>query len=156
MVYTDKENEIINPLKTIWIENGFSTETNEWVKTFGEDLTKSSDGRKPLTTGQLRKFFGKVKQIEADFNNKKDEIATLEYLLDYSVGRDKKKDKDNGKLVNQTKIVDLAYQLKIAIDFLNKKINDDNIAAYFKNFVRVFEAIVAYHKYYGGQDNANN
>jgi len=139
-----------NPLKPDWVQNGFSPETNEWVKSFGEDLTKSPKkgdvGRKALTTGQLRKFFGKVKQIEADFINKKSEIATLEYLLDYSVGRDKKK----------SKIVDFSEQLIIAIKFLNKNIDNKDIQFYYKNFVKIFEAIVAYHKFYGGQESANN
>ncbi len=135
-----------NPLKTEWIENGFSPETNEWAKSFGEDLTKKSEKRRPLTTGQLRKFFGKVKQIEVDFDHKKRDIPTLEYLLDYSVGRDKKK----------TKIVELSEQLIIAIKFLSQNITNKDIQIYYKNFVKIFEAIVAYHKFYGGQESANN
>lgn len=154
MAYTYENGK--NPLKPEWVQNGFSSEANEWVKSFGEDLTKSSGGRKALTTGQLRKFFGKVKQIDVDFSNKKSEIATLEYLLVYSVGRDKSKDKTTGKLVNKTKIMDLSDQLKIAIDFLNKNITNKDIQIYYKNFVKIFEAIVAYHKFYGGQESANN
>lgn len=148
--YRDNKTREVNPLKPEWVQNGFSSETNEWVKSFGEDLTispkKGEPGRKALTTGQLRKFFGKVKQIEVDFNNKKGEIDTLEYLLDYSVGRDKKK----------TKIVELSEQLIIAIKFLSQNLNNKDIQNYYKNFVKIFEAIVAYHKFYGGQESANN
>ncbi|NSW93324.1 MAG: type III-A CRISPR-associated protein Csm2 [Bacteroidales bacterium] len=91
--------------------------------------------KKPMTTSQIRRFFGAIKRIQADFNNLKGEIILLEPKLAYAVGRDK----------NETKI-DIFYK---ELSPLIKSINEDEMK--FKNFVSIVEAIVAYHKVYGGE-----
>jgi len=88
-----------------------------------------ADGRDSVKTSQLRKFFGAVKKIQADFDNLKGEIVLLSPKLAYAVGRNQK-----------SKIKDLYNVLSLLIE----SIGEDKKR--FKNFVNVFEAIVAYHK----------
>jgi len=100
----------------------------ELMKEWGHYLATGSEKEKVKTT-QLRKFFGAVKKIQADFENKKNEIVLLSPKLAYAVGRNK-----------NNKVKDL-YSL---LNPLINNINEDKKK--FKNFVNVFEAIVAYHK----------
>ncbi|MBS4056314.1 MAG: type III-A CRISPR-associated protein Csm2 [Bacteroidales bacterium] len=105
----------------------------EPFREWGQHLATARDekGRDAkLTTAQIRKFFGEVKKIQADFENKKGEIILLTPKLAYAVGRDKGK-------IGLKSLYDLLTPL-IA------EINKDK--ARFRVFVQVFEAIVAYHK----------
>lgn len=116
------------------------------LEQFGRSLAKKdteTDTRNPqrnwtrkeaMTTSQIRKFFGAIKRIQADFENLKGEIILLEPKLAYAVGRDLKKSK-----------IDEFYK---EISPLIREINEDE--AKFKNFVSIIEAIVAYHKVQGG------
>jgi CRISPR-associated protein Csm2 len=88
-----------------------------------------AEGKDSVKTSQLRKFFGAVKKIQADFDNSKGEIVLLSPKLAYAVGRNQK-----------SKIKDLYRVLSPLIE----KIGEDKKK--FKNFINVFEAIVAYHK----------
>lgn len=88
-----------------------------------------------MSTSQIRRFFGAVKRIQADFDNLKGEIILLEPKLAYAVGRDENKSK-----------IKKFYQ---EISPLLKAINEDEKK--FKNFVSIVEAIVAYHKVHGGK-----
>ena len=105
----------------------------KWGHYLGEDDNPSP---KKLTSSQIRRVFGAVKKIQADFENSKDEIVLLNPKLAYAVGRDY--DKQFRK--NKTKIKEL-YEV---LNPLISEIKEDQIK--FKNFVNVFEAIVAYHK----------
>ena len=91
--------------------------------------------KKAMSTSQIRKFFGAIKRIQADFDNLKGEIILLEPKLAYAVGKDKKESK-----------IDEFYK---ELSPLIKEINEDEKK--FKNFVSIVEAIVAYHKVYGGE-----
>ncbi len=93
-----------------------------------------------MSTSQLRKFFGEIKRIQADFDNCKNDAILLDPKIAYSVGREKKEAKfapvaieDFYKLVNP----------------MIRAINGDKQK--FKHFVQVCEAIVAYHKNNGGE-----
>jgi CRISPR type III-A-associated protein Csm2 len=103
----------------------------EWGHYFAEDKDRFF---KKVSTSQLRKFFGALKRIQADFEQMKGEIILLDAQLAYAVGRDV----SNGK--QSTKIKEF-YDL---IGPLLRAIKEDK--KMFKNFVNVFEAIVAYHK----------
>ncbi|HRT84898.1 MAG TPA: type III-A CRISPR-associated protein Csm2 [Bacteroidales bacterium] len=91
--------------------------------------------KKAMSTSQIRKFFGAIKRIQADFDNLKGEIILLEPKLAYAVGKDKKESK-----------IDEFYK---ELSPLIKEIKEDEKK--FKNFVSIVEAIVAYHKVYGGE-----
>lgn len=156
-------------LEKSWIEKGINPEIVEWTKSFGKYLCAFVEEEKPqnlcafeeekpqkkaLTTGQLRKFFGEIKRIEADVLKHKADIAMLKPLLAYAVGRDKKKGK--GKMENKTRIDDFEKEISAAIDAIRLNSSDDILKSDYRNFVQIFESIVAYHKYYGGQENSNN
>lgn len=114
----------------------------EWGKYFAtKDQHLQNNGRRdtvnPLTTSQIRKFFGEIKRIQADFNNLKSEIILLDPKIAYAVGRSKKEGKN--------KLEDFYNQ----VSPLLRDINQDEKK--FKNFVNIIESIVAYHKAFGGQ-----
>lgn len=109
----------------------------EPLQEWGTYLAKDDDGAKnKVSTSQIRKIFGAIKQIQADFGKSKGEIILLEPKLAYAVGRDNK---------NKTKIKDF-YEL---LSPLIREVKEDK--ARFQNFVNVFESIVAYHKAAGGE-----
>lgn len=137
-----------------WVKDGITPDIIEWTKSFGKYLCEKGE-RSPLTTGQLRKFFGEVKRIHADVVRHKAEIPMLKPLLAYAVGRDKRK--VGREIVNKTKIQEFEEELSIAIDAIRCGNNDtiEDTKSDYKNFVKIFESIVAYHKYYGGQENNN-
>lgn len=125
-----------------WIQDGISNEAVEWAKIFGEHLgMDDSTGRlKALSTSQLRKFFGELRRIDSDFDNKKTDIIMLKPMLAYAVGRDK----------SNTKIRDFEKEISKGIGYirLGDRVHERSD---FKNFLKIFEAIVAYHKFYGGK-----
>ena len=123
-----------------WITDGITPDAVEWAENFGKYLA-SDNGVKPLTTNQLRKFFGEIKRIEAEGKCNISELIMLKPLLAYSVGRDKGK----------TKIRDFAKQITVGVETVIKAESDDKRKSYFNNFVKIFEAIVAYHRYFGGE-----
>jgi CRISPR-associated protein Csm2 len=130
-------NQNINPQ---WVHKPVTQEVIDWCKEFGKYLTedvKKEDGKgikiKAMTTTQLRKFFGEVKRIEMNEFDLS-EFIMLNPLLAYATGREKE----------ETKLKDFQEQMSTAI----REVKDEKD---FKNFVNIFEAIVAYHKYYGGK-----
>ena len=82
-----------------------------------------------LTTSQLRKFFGEVKRQQMSGYDETD-FVLLKPKLAYAVGRAKDAN---------AKINDFYFVISKAIDNVNSELH-------FKNFIKVFEAIVAYHK----------
>jgi len=90
---------------------------------------KSKSAQNKLTTNQLRKFFGEVKRQQMSGYDQTD-FVLLKPKLAYAVGRAKQKD---------SKIKDFYLVISDAID----KVKNEQ---HFKNFIKIFEAIVAYHK----------
>ena len=126
------------------IKNNVTEVTVDFAERFGKHLGKNDfeigkDGKSrnlgKLTTNQLRKFFGEVKRQQLLKFNKSD-FVMLKPKLAYAVAR---ADKGN-------KIQDFYYVLSNAID---KVTNEKE----FKNFIKIFEAIVAYHK--AAEENCN-
>lgn len=113
-----------------------TNETVQFAQRFGSYLgtddpnpkTGKPSGNK-LTTNQLRKFFGEVKRQQMSGYNPTD-FVLLKPKLAYAVGRAKQKD---------SKIKDFYLVISDAID----KVHNEQ---QFKNFIKIFEAIVAYHK----------
>jgi len=112
--------------------------TVEFASEFGEYLAnddkeegrngKMNVVREKLTTSQLRKFFGEIKRQQMVGYDETD-FVLLKPKLAYAVGRAKQ-----NALIN-----DFYKVLANAIDQVRNE-ND------FKNFIKIFEAIVAYHK----------
>lgn len=122
--------------KKEWITKQINHETVSWASEFGTELAKNktdNSGKEirdtKLTTSQLRKFFGEVKRQQAIGYNPTDFIL-LKPKLAYAVGRTKKPN---------TCLHDFYKVMANAIDTVENE-------KQFKNFIKLFEAIVAYHK----------
>ena len=113
--------------------------TVEFAEDFGNYLGRDEKGTNPksgkpiilapkLTTSQLRKFFGEVKRQQMEGYNET-AFVLLKPKLAYAVGRADKNSKIKDFYLTVAKLMDLVKDEKT-----------------FKNFIQVFEAIVAYHK----------
>jgi len=121
------------------IQNKVTDVTVQFAERFGKYLAVDDLDSEPLTTSQLRKFFGEVKrqQMMKDFNET--EFTMLKPKLAYAVGRAKQ----NGKKNKAQKIEDF---YTVISDAINMVLNSTDRPKAFKNFITAFEAIVAYHK----------
>lgn len=102
--------------------------TDDYETTVDRNGKPKSNKIPKLTTSQLRKFFGEVKRQQMVGYNQTDFIL-LKPKLAYAVGRADK----------NSKIRDFYEVLAPAIDLVSNETE-------FKNFIKIFEAIVAYHK----------
>lgn len=124
------------------------------LDTIAKDLGKEI--KLTVTTSQIRGIFSLVREIEQETLAAKDaseldktvrrRLAMLRPKLAYQVGRidgypDEPKKAQMGAL---------ALTLTNAIDATL----ETNTVLAFRNFVDFFEAILAYHKFFGGQDKA--
>jgi CRISPR type III-A-associated protein Csm2 len=159
----------IPDINTTWITEGITKDTVKWANIFGHYLAdenvwadenatpiqkKDRDGKpmyyngkpeleknKPLSTTQLRKFFGEIKRVQiSTFAKEKNSVLMLMPKLAYAVG------KENGK----GKIVDFYHQLSKALEAIDLQ-DDEKGAKHFDNFVNILEAIVAFHREKGGE-----
>ena len=121
------------------IQNKVTDVTVQFAETFGKYLAVDDFDSEPLTTSQLRKFFGEVKrqQMVKEFNET--EFTMLKPKLAYAVGRVKQ----NGRKNKAQKIEDF---FDVITDAIDKVLSSPDRAKAFKNFITAFEAIVAYHK----------
>ena len=126
-----------------WVHTPMTQDIVDWCESFGQYLAIGNQskvrngkftGNPKMTTSQLRKFFGEVKRIEMQNEIDFSDVVMLNPLLAYAVGRDDKK----------TVIKDFQQEISKAISEIKDKKD-------FQNFVKIFEAIVAYHKLYGGK-----
>lgn len=111
------------------ITDKVTKETVKFAQEFGSYLGTDDPSGNKLTTNQLRKFFGEVKRQQMSGYDQTD-FVLLKPKLAYAVGRAKQKD---------SKIKDFYVVISDAID----KVHNEQ---HFKNFIKIFEAIVAYHK----------
>ncbi len=116
------------------IETGNITQqTVEKCKDFAERY-------KNITTSQLRLFFGELRRLEMkglkDNKDNKSSFALLKAKLAYSAAKSKS-DKKKGKIMHN-------FYLDME-EILNAVGGDDDK---FSNFMKIIEAIVAYHKYF--------
>lgn len=122
-----------------WItEKGLiDNSTVQWASDLGKKLSDNTDIRRnpPMTTSQIRKFFGEVKRIQADFETNKADVPLLAAKLAYAVGR---KPTQNMKAFYD--------EFLPAIQAING--DEEN----FERFVKLLESTVAFHKYHGGKD----
>lgn len=116
--------------KTIAEENGYA-----------ESVARDEDIKKHLKTTQLRKIFDRVKTIERDLNEQGwDAVQSGFYMLRPELAYAKAR-----KL-----IPDRFFRLMDACMKQVDKGNNEQKKDNYIKFVRFLEAIVAYHKYHGG------
>lgn len=118
------------------IQEKVTKTTVGFAECFGKYLATDNNYSEALTTSQLRRFFGEVKRQQMNGYDETD-FQMLKPKLAYAVGRAEKK---NDK---HYKIRDFYEVMVDAIDKVDKSPDKDKA---FKNFISVFEAIVAYHK----------
>lgn len=137
-----------------WISEKFSTETINYAEKFGEYLVKNR-----LTSSQMRVIYGEVKRIEASvmtMNAPKDEEETQQVEGDL-----RRNVKDF--LLLRPKLAYAAKRsgtrgiedLKKVMDVAHGAVHLEEVAAFqnsIENFADFFEAILAYHKAYGGRE----
>lgn len=124
------------------IQGKISDVTVKFAKDFGDYLAAREENAEPLTTSQLRKFFGEVKRQQMSLQTagyNETEFVMLKPKLAYAVGRVKQ----NGRKGKTYKIEDFYLVLADAIDKVQSSTDKPKA---FKNFITAFEAIVAYHK----------
>ncbi len=135
-------------LKVIITDPGGAEKLVHWADRLGKSLKDMG-----LTTNQIRALFGEVRQIQADWSiNRQRAFRRLVLLRPKMAYRARK---ERGKAVEE-----LVAVLDPALDYVIKaqprpkdqspgsgNNQDDN----FQRFAEFFEAILAYHKAYGGQ-----
>ena len=120
------------------IQNKVTDVTVQFAEKFGKYLAVDDFDAEPLTTSQLRKFFGEVKRQQMMGYNET-EFTMLKPKLAYAVGRAKQ----NGRKNKAQKIEDF---FNVITDAIDKVLSSPDRAKAFKNVITAFEAIVAYHK----------
>lgn len=122
------ENEIREKITSVSVE---------FAKNFGEYLASGDKNvSEALTTTQLRKFFGEVKRQQMN-GYEQSKFIMLKPKLAYAVGRAKSKTKLHCKIEDFYNVM---------ADTIDKVAKSPDQTKAFKNFIDIFEAIVAYHK----------
>ena len=116
-----------------WITDKIDDDAIIFADKFGRFLKENK-----MTTSQIRNFFGEIKRIQMNgFDKNISAFKLLKPKVAYSVGRETNAGKKQ-ILAEFKKIFDLAHSY----------VKNPN---HFENFVAFFEAILAYHKFYGGK-----
>ncbi|MCB0596841.1 MAG: type III-A CRISPR-associated protein Csm2 [Lewinellaceae bacterium] len=124
----------VEPINVEWI-NGttpINDEVVQWAESTGRILAN-----KGLTSSTIRRFFGEMRRIQSSFKDYVEDVPMLKAKLAYDVGRkyDERRNKGIG--------VKLFYDvLKPGIEAVQGKKEN------FNRFVKIAEAIVAFHKQY--------
>ncbi len=97
-----------------------------------------------MTTAQIRALFGEMRQIEAEWSLESQRQAAFRRLVLFQPKMAYRARRERGQAV------------KMLVDVLDKAVKQvvtapaDKRDAYFRHFVEFFEAILAYHKAFGG------
>ena len=120
-----------------------------WAETLGRQLKDQG-----LTTNQIRALFGEVRQIQAEWSIEGRRAHAVRRLILLKPKMAYRARKERGKAVS-----DLVDVLRPALDLVTKANprpagsppgGKDNQDDNFQRFAEFFEAILAYHKAYGG------
>lgn len=107
---------------------------------FGQELKNLG-----LTTNQIRALFGEVRQIQAQWGVTASRQIAVRRLILLKPKMAYRSRKERGKAVQE-----LVGILGPALDEVINEKDSDEQNARFQRFVEFFEAILAYHKAYGG------
>lgn len=122
------------------IQEKVTEKTVHFAEEFGKHLANRDNYDVPLTPSKLRKFFGEVKRQQLSGGYDETKFYMLKPKLAYEVGRARQKNKK------------IFYKIEdfysIVSDAIDKVAQSNNPQKAFRNFVQIFEAIVAYHKQY--------
>jgi len=127
-----------------WITGQLDKPAIEFAEKFGEYLcdlqADKRPGRMALTTSQIRNFFGEIKRIQGrGYDDERTAFLLIRPKLAYAEARILAKN-------NKTRMSDFRSVVEQAHTAVSE-------AKHFKNFVDMLEAILAYHKAFGGKDS---
>lgn len=132
----------VTDFKTQWITGKLEPESIKYAEEFGKhlcDLQGDRPGRMALTTSQIRNFFGEIKRIQGQgYDKERTAFLLIRPKLAYAEARILSKS-GKTRMSDFRKVVEMAH-------------NVVSTSSHFKNFVDFLEAILAYHKAYGGRD----
>lgn len=115
-----------------WITDGADGKMVEFAEAKGEFMAKNG-----LTNSKIRSIYGEIKRIQMGFEDNKKSFYLLKPKVAYAYGRD---DKNEG-----------LYLFKLIFDRAYQDVDLSKIDTYM-NFCNFIEAILAYHKAFGGKD----
>lgn len=119
-----------------WVTDELKSDAVDFAKSLGEYVAMNG-----LTTSQIRIFFGEMKKIQMNgFNNERTNFLMLMPKLAYAV---KRHDKEGLKKL---------YQFFEEVYFHVKDEKGEEGIKRFNNAMQLLEAVLAYHKYYGGKE----
>jgi CRISPR-associated protein Csm2 len=124
------------------VEAGDALITVRWADELGQSLANNR-----LTTNQIRNFFGEVRQIQLTWDQGPEAAYRRAVLLIPKLGYHAKRARGRA----QRGLEDLERVLTPALELVAEA-PETQRRTYFMNFVDFFEAILAYHKKYGGRD----
>jgi CRISPR-associated protein Csm2 len=131
-----------------WISSGFTDDTIEFANWFGEQLTLGGEKLR-LSTSQIRNVFGEIKRIQmrvagesSKLNANRTDFLLLKPKIAYAAARAGKMDDKHGALKFKEIMTKAHTEVKLG--------TTDDIKR-FENFCDFIEAILAYHKAYGGK-----
>jgi CRISPR-associated protein Csm2 len=131
-----KEIDFIKEFDESWISDKITTTCITFSENFGKYLVD-----KGLTTSQIRNIFGEIKRIQLKgFENQKTDFLLLKPKIEYAAKR-----------ANKPATYKFKDILKLAIDAVDA--DNENAAKRYENFCDFVEAVLAYHKAFGGRDN---
>jgi CRISPR-associated protein Csm2 len=127
--------------KTEWISKQLDPDAIKWAEHMGKQYNTV------ITTSQIRKFFGALRGLELKADQNQVQLLLLKPKLAYAIARIKK---NLNPRFDEDKIKSLDKFFKDFSQALDTvKSTDRNTL---NNFISLFEAFVAYHKYHGGKD----
>jgi CRISPR-associated protein Csm2 len=123
-----------------WLQNGLNQEAIKYAESFGKDLKDNG-----LSTSQIRNVFSEIKslQMKGPENFRDTPLLLLKPKLAYSKAR-KTNNRNSGQAA-----ADLETVLSKGIDIITT--SNQNKYELFQNFANFFEAILAYHRAFGGK-----
>lgn len=134
--------DIQNIVKNVpdWIENGFKTkEDMDQIETFGKYIAGKMNKRdKSITTSQIRIAYGEISRLKMRFDDTSlSDLMMLRAKIAYAAARE-----GGDTYRNLQKVITKGIDCASASQDINNA---------FKNLAHLFEAILAYHKAYGGK-----
>lgn len=129
---SDMKNVLENAnFNSSWITN----EADKAMPVFAEKMgEKMADGK--LTNSKIRNIYGEIKRIQmGKYEKEKVSFFLLKPKVAYAMGRDPQ---NRGLIL-----------FKLVFDEASKYVTDEKS---YRNFCNLIEAILAYHKAYGGKD----
>jgi len=120
-----------------WVQQGPQPVLLDAAQQLGKDIQA-----KGLTTSQIRQVFTRLKSIEAKgYATQRTDFMMLKPYLAYAAGRQARV---NGLQLFKDKIT-------IGIDAVFEDGSPENEPKRFVNFCKLFEAVLAYHRAFGGK-----